>query len=173
MILQMGCEAVDNQSQNRVYVTMMVDALKKKENVLTLLLEKTREQEMLLRSDELDEDEFSATIEEKGNGLDDLNQIDEGFDALFKMVKQEMTSHREQYRSQIKEMQTLIGRVSDLGVQIQALEQQNSERFKMYLSNKRKEIREFHVNNRTATSYYQNMANVHTPDQSYFFDEQK
>ena len=72
MILQMGCEAVDNQNQNRVYVTMMVDALKKKENVLTFLLEKTREQEMLLRSDELDEDEFSETIEEKGNGLDDL-----------------------------------------------------------------------------------------------------
>ena len=123
----MGCEAVDNQNQNRVYVTMMVDALKKKENVLTFLLEKTREQEMLLRSDELDEDKFSATIEEKGNSLDELNQIDEGFDALFKMVKQEMTSHREQYRSQIKEMQTLIGRVSDLGVQIQALEQQNSD----------------------------------------------
>ena len=47
---------MDNQNQNRVYVTMMVDALKKKENVLTFLLEKTREQEMLLRSDELDED---------------------------------------------------------------------------------------------------------------------
>lgn len=167
----MGCEAVDNQ--NRVYVTMMVDTLKKKEDVLTYLLEKTREQEMLLRSDELDQDAFSITIEEKGNGLDDLNEIDEGFDALFKTVKQELMSHREEYRDQIKEMQTLIGKISDLGVQIQALEQQNSERFKMYLSDKRKEIRDFHVNSRTATSYYQNMANVHTPDQSYFFNEQK
>lgn len=164
---------MDNQSQKRVYVTMMVDALKKKERVLEFLLEKTREQEMLLRAEELDQSGFSVTIEEKGIKIDELNELDEGFDALFKMVKQEIVAHREEYRADIEQMQNLIGRISDLGVQIQALEHQNSERFKMYLSGKRKEIRDFHMSNRTASTYYQNMANVHTPDQSYFFDKSK
>ena len=169
----MGCDAVDNQSQSRVYVTMMVDTLKKKEQILRSLLQRTKEQETLLRSEELDQDEFSATIEAKGTEIDELNEIDEGFEALFQAVKQEITSNRDDYRSQIEAMQSLISEISDLGVQIQALEKQNSERFKMYLSDKRKEIHDFHVNNRTASNYYQNMANVHTTDQSYFFNEQK
>lgn len=170
---EMGCETVDNQSQNRVYVTMMVDTLKKKEQILRSLLKRTREQEALLRSEDLDQDEFSATIEAKGTEIDELNEIDEGFDALFKSVKQEITSNRNAYRSQIVEMQSLISEISDLGVEIQALEKQNSERFKMYLSDKRKEIHDFHVNSRTAANYYQNMANVHTADKTYFFDKHK
>lgn len=164
---------MDNQSQNRVYVTMMVDTLKKKEQILRSLLERTKEQEALLRSEELDQDEFSATIEAKGTEIDELNEIDEGFDVLFKAVKQEFTSNRDEYRSQVVEMQSLISKISDLGVQIEALEKQNSERFKMYLSDKRREIHDFHVNNRTASNYYQNMANAHTTDQSYFFNKQK
>ena len=164
---------MDNQGQNSVYVTMMVDTLKKKEQILRSLLERTKEQETLLRSEELDQDAFTATIEAKGSEIDEINEIDEGFDVLFRSVKQEFASNRDEYRSQIKEMQSLIGEISDLGVQIQALEKQNSERFKMYLSDKRKEIHDFHVNSRTASNYYQNMANAHTTDQSYFFNKQK
>ena len=161
------------QSQNRVYVSMMVDALKRKRDILELLLEKTREQEILLRSDELNSERFNAIIDEKGEGIDEINTIDEGFDALFRQVKKEITADRLSYKQEIEEMQELIARVSELGVQIQALEHQNSERFKMYLARQRKIIRDFHVNNRTASNYYQNMANVHKPEQSYFFDTAK
>ena len=161
------------QGQNRVYVSMMVDALKRKRDILELLLEKTREQEILLRSDELNSERFNAIIDEKGDGIDEINTIDEGFDALFRQVKKEITADRLSYKREIEEMQELIARVSELGVQIQALEHQNSERFKMYLARQRKIIRDFHVNNRTASNYYQNMANVHKPEQSYFFDATK
>ena len=77
------------------------------------------------------------------------------------------------YKGEIQEMQKLIGEVSELGIQIQALEHQNSGHFKVYLANQRKAIKEFHVNNKTASRYYKNMANTHKSEQSYFFNEAK
>ena len=70
-------------------------------------------------------------------------------------------------------MQGRIRRVSDLGMKIQVLERQNSERLNGYLSRKKNEIREARVNGRTASSYYQNMANAHKSNQSYYLNEVK
>ncbi len=164
---------MNGESQNSVYVHMMVDALKKKKKILTFLQEKTKEQETLLKDEEMDIDIFQRIIDEKGEKIEELNQLDEGFDNLFRQVEKEITSNRENYREEIMEMQQLIGEVSEMGIQIQALEHQNSGHFKVYLANQRKNIREFHMSNRTASSYYQNMANVHKPEQSYFFNETK
>lgn len=161
------------QDRNSVYVNMMVDSLSRKKRILEFILKKTREQELLLKDDEMDPDEFHAIIDEKGELIDELNKIDAGFDTLFSYVEKEINENRMAYRTQIEKMQRLIGEVSELGIQIQALEHQNSGHFKVYLANQRKSIREFHVNNRTTTSYYQNMANAPKPEQSYFFNKTK
>ncbi len=159
--------------QNSIYVNMMVDVLKRKERILTDLLEKTREQEELLKQEEMDQERFHEILDEKGELIEELNEIDEGFDALFQKVEQEIRTRREQYRDHIAEMQKRIGVVSELGIQIQALESQNSEHLKVYLAAQRKRIREFHVNQKTASNYYQNMANTHRNEQSYYFNEKK
>ncbi len=152
---------------------MMVDTLQRKKRLLSLILKGTREQETLLKDDELDMDRFNEIIEEKGQHIDELNKIDEGFDSLFRYVEKEINQNRMAYKKEIQDMQKLIGEVSELGIQIQALEHQNSGHFKVYLAEQRKMIRDFHVNNRTVSSYYQNMANTHKPEQSYFFSETK
>lgn len=169
----MGCEAMGNENENSVYVHMMVDSLKRKKQILLTLLSLTREQELLLKDDELDADRFSAIIEEKGGQIDALNKIDEGFDTLFQYVKREIHANRMAYQSQIQAMQKLIGEVSELGIQVEALEHQNSGHFKVYLANQRKNIRDFHLNNKSASSYVQNMANAYAPDQSVFFNQTK
>lgn len=161
------------QDKSSVYVNMMVDSLSRKKRILEFILQKTREQEILLKDDEMDPDKFQAIIDEKGEQIDELNKIDEGFDTLFSYVEKEINENRMAYRTQIEQMQKLIGEVSELGIQIQALEHQNSGHFKVYLANQRKAIREFHVNNRTTASYYQNMANAPKPEQSYFFNRTK
>ena len=158
---------------NRTYVDMMVDVLQRKRTILERLLVDTREQEKLLRDEKMDVDAFNALVDNKGTQIDQLNEIDEGFDALFQRVKSEIVSHCEEYRSQIEELQKLITELSSLGVSIQALEQQNSQRFKAFLARERQGIRDFHVNNRTASAYYQNMPNIHRDNQSYFLNERK
>ena len=91
---------------------------------------------------------------------------------MFRTVKSEIQADRESYRTEIQEMQKYIASVSDLSVKIQALEHQNSERMKIYLANQKKIIRDFRVNNKTATSYYKNMTNTNAA-QSYFFNQTK
>lgn len=164
---------MEQENTNGVYVNMMVDSLNRKKRILEYILVKTREQENLLKDEEMDPDAFQAIIDEKGDQIDELNKIDEGFDTLFSYVEKEIKDNRMVYRAQIERMQQLIGEVSELGIQVQALEHQNSGHFKVYLANQRKAIREFHVNNRTTSSYYQNMANVPKTEQSYFFDKTK
>lgn len=164
---------MEGRNRNAVYVDMMVDTLKKKESLLRFLYTKTKEQEILLKEDVLDADAFEKTVEEKGAKIADLDELDSGFDRLFAYVKKEMMNNREQYREQIQQMQRLISEVSDLGVSIQALENQNSMRFRAYLARERKAIRDFNVNRRTTANYYQNMTNINRPEQSYFFNEKK
>ena len=160
-------------SNNSVYVRMMVDVLKRKEKILQQILEQTKEQEVILKQEDVDYDRFQELLDEKGRQIDELNQIDEGFDALFKKVEKEITVHKENYLTEIVTMQKLISAVSDLGLRIQALEAQNSERFKIYLASKRKQIHDYHVNSQTASRYYQNMANSHRPEQSHYFNEKQ
>lgn len=162
-----------NMSQNRVYVNMMRDTLKRKKEILLILLNETRQQEQMLKSDEIDEKMFTSIIEDKGLQIDELNKMDEGFDTLFKYVEREIESNRFAYKEEIQEMQKLIAEVSELGVQVQALEHQNAAHFKVYLANQKKIIREFHLNKKTSSSYYQNMLNSHKAEQSYFFDQIK
>lgn len=158
---------------NSVYVSMMVDVLRRKERILSDIYERTKEQEWLLKEENLDQERFQDTLKDKGKLINELNEIDEGFDALFRKVEQEIIAHRDAYRNRIEEMQKYISAVSELGIQIQALESQNSKHLKVYLASQRRRIREFHVNNKTASSYYQNMANTHRPEQSYYFNEKQ
>lgn len=161
------------ENENRVYVNMMEDSLERKKRVLMRLLEQTREQEQLLRDEGMNPDRFLEILDEKGTQIDELNRLDEGFDRLFQAVEKEINANRSAYESQIRRMQKLIGEVTELGIQIQALEHQNSGHLKVYLANQRKEIREFHLNNRTAASYFQNMANAGSGNEPYYFDKTK
>lgn len=169
----MGCGQLEKEYENSVYVRMMADSLKKKEDILEFLYKKTAEQETILRSDEPDLEQFQQTIDEKGSQITQLDQLDQGFDTLFRLVEKEIQENRDNYKEEIMEMQDQIRRVSDLSMKIQVLERQNSERLKGFLAKKKGEIREARMNGRTASSYYQNMANAHKSDQSYYLNEIK
>ena len=163
---------MSRENRNGVYVSMMVDSLRNKKKVLEELLDLTRRQEVLLKG-EFDADLFNELLHQKGSKIDVLNELDEGFDSLFRSVKEEVTANKMLYKEEIMQMQDLIRANSEIGVTIQSLEHHNSERYKMYLAKEKESIRAYHVNQRTASAYYQNMANVHKNDASYFFDKTK
>ena len=156
-----------------VYVNMMVDTLERKKAILQQILHQTKEQETLLKDEDMDVDAFQRILDLKGEEIEKLNQLDEGFDTLFHHVEKEINENRMAYKSRIRKMQKLINEVSEMGIRIQALEHQNSGHFKIYLANQKQVVKKFHTNNRTAANYYQNMANAHKPGSSYFFNETK
>ena len=95
---------MERRNENSVYVNMMVDTLKRKKQILLFLLEKTKEQESLLKDEEMNPEEFTKTIEEKGDQIDEINRMDEGFDTLFKHVEKEILANRMAYKEQIQQI---------------------------------------------------------------------
>ena len=98
-------------AREEVYVSMMVDTLERKKIILEKLLHQTREQETLLKDEEMDVETFQNIIDQKGEEIEKLNQMDEGFDTLFRHVEKEITANRMTYKKQILQMQNLINEV--------------------------------------------------------------
>ena len=160
-------------ADNGVYVSMMIDSLNKKKEILTVLYEQTKEQESLLLDGKMDVDRFEALLDEKGKGIDELNSLDNGFDSLFKKLGQELTVNRGAYEKEILQMKGLISEITELGSGITVLEKRNHDRFAAYISDERKKLREANRSQQTAETYAQNMAGYHKPGASYFVNEKK
>lgn len=156
-----------------VYVSVLQDSLRNKWEVLKEILELTQEQEKVLCAQKVHLEEFDRLVQEKGTLLERLDELDRGFEEIFGKVGTALKEQSGQYKPQILELQNYIRTITECSVKIQALEKKNKERFTAVIAQERREIRDFKVSNKTATSYYQNMANQHHEWQSYFVDKKK
>lgn len=150
----------------------MIQSLNRKREVLEQIIECTQGQELVLREEEVDLDDFGDLIDEKQKWIEQLNLLDTGFEKLFERMQEEIQLRREQYKEEIIEMQGLIKEITDLSVVLQTSELRNKVRFEQYSMKKKKEIKAFKMSNTSASKYYQNMANQHQ-GQSYFLDKKK
>jgi len=160
------------ETKGITYIRMMIDVLSKKEVHLEKLLELTTEQEALLKKEEFNEAEFALLIEKKSENLRKLDEFDNGFQSIYNRVAEELKNNKDEYKEQILEMQTLITRVTDLGVKLSALEEKNKNALELKFREKRQDIRQFKVSKQTADKYYKNMIGMQT-GASYFMDQKK
>lgn len=160
------------ETKGITYIRMMLDILGKKENHLASLLELTTAQEQLLKGEEFIEEEFTELIAKKRGHLLKIEEADNGFQAIYNRVAEEMKNKKDEYKDQIIEMQSLITRVTDLGVKLSALEEKNKTALEANLQGKRQNIRQFKVSKQTADKYYKNMIGMQT-GASYFMDQKK
>lgn len=156
-----------------VYITVLHDSLSRKVDVVKEILKYTKEQNVILSSDDVDIDRFDDIISEKDILIKKLEELDRGFDSTFDRVKDELKNNKEIYKSQILEMQNYIRVITDLSVEIESLEQSNKDMFADFLRGERKEIKKFNINNKIAASYNSNMPNQHQDWQSYFLYKKK
>jgi len=160
------------ETKGITYIRMMIDVLSKKEVHLEKLLELTTEQEALLKKEEFNEAEFALLIEKKSENLRKLDEFDNGFQSIYNRVAEELKNNKDEYKEQILEMQTLITRVTDLGVKLSALEEKNKNALELKFREKRQDIRQFKVSKQTADKYYKNMIGMQT-GASYFMDQKQ
>ena len=161
---------MDNSS---VFISVLHDSLSRKVEIVKEIIELTKEQSRILSAQDMDSDRFDDIIDEKGVRIDEMLEIDKGFNVTFERVRDILQNNKEEYRSQIIEMQNFIRVITDMSVEIEFLEQSNKTMFADFLHGKRKEIRKFNVNNKIAASYNNNMPNQHQDWQSYFLDKKK
>ena len=163
---------METGARNATYTRMLLDVLEKKEFYLQGLLDLTRQQENLLKKAEFDELEFSRLVDDKDKVIKKIEELDNGFQAIYNRVQREFVENKEAYREQILELQELITRITNLGVKIAALEEKNRGELEFCLQGKKKHIRQFKVGKQAADRYYKNMIGLQ-PGKSFFMDQKK
>lgn len=147
---------------------ILAESLEKKIQVLQEIQEYNKRQEQCFLSETVDLDGFDAAVEEKGKLIEKLSRLDEGFEILYEKLSSQLRDNREKYASQIKELQQLITRVTELGVTIQAQEARNKQLVERFFAKERDGIRKGRRASKAAYEYYKRASNTsYVPPQIY------
>lgn len=140
------------------YLQVLEESLHKKMESLNRIEELCNRQEKMLRAESVSEEEFDASIEEKGKLIEELTRLDDGFENLYNRIKEQLSGGREKYRAQIAVLQKLISEVTDKSVSIQAKEARNKALAETFFINRRKEIKSSRRSSKAAIDYYRSMS---------------
>lgn len=146
------------------YIQMMLESLQKKEQVLDGLLVQSEKQKEVLSAQEVDWDSFDQITVVKGELIDELLKLDEGFDALFERVKEPLTAQKDVYKTEIGFMQATIRSLTDKSAELEALEQRNKKMVESRMLESRQAIRQSKLGSQAAMQYYQRMNRINTID---------
>ena len=163
---------IDSMGQDDVYLSLLEKSLEKKAAILDKLIELTEKQKTLINQEQLDFDQFDSIVNEKSELIQQINELDNGFEQLYQRVRDELNANPGSFKNQIERLKQLITDVTDKGVRLQVMEKHNKDMMDSYLRSKRENIKSFKVNSKAAAKYYSNINNA-TMDSSYFFDKKK
>jgi len=154
------------------HLNILAESLDKKIQVLQEIQEYNNMQEASFKEDRANLDDFDQAVERKGELIEQLNKLDEGFEILYNNLAEQLKENREKYAAQIKELQQKIKQVTELGVAIQAQEQRNKALVEQFFARERQGIRQGRQSSKVAYDYYKNMNQTHfVPPQ--FMDSKK
>ena len=111
----------------KLYIHILVESLEKKIRILDGIISANQEQREGLEDPNLDPDDFDKTVEKKAEYIDQLDQLDKGFEELFARVREELNTNRSKYKTEIETMQGLIRSITDKSLMIERQEVQNKE----------------------------------------------
>ena len=154
------------------YLDILKDSLEKKLVILTKIEKKSLEQSEMLKEPDVDLYSIDLNMDDKVKLIDEINQLDEGFDSLYDRIKNELVNEKDNYRKEIKSIQELIAKVTEKSSVIQAIEARNKSQIDVLLADRKKEIQSKKSAMSVARDYYQNMNKVKnvTPQ---FLDKKK
>lgn len=154
------------------YIKMMLDSLIKKEDLLNQIVAYNQQQKELAEAEKMDMDAFSVLVDKKQGLILEIQKLDDGFQALYDRIKEELTSRKGLYKIEIMQMQDYIKRLSDLSIKIQAQEEQNRQLLQVHFSQMKKDVKIAKKSVKVATDYYKSMSKLNVVD-SQFVDKKK
>lgn len=153
--------------QNKEYISILCQSLEKKEQILQMIIEKNKEQRIILTDKAQPPERLEENLKEKGDLIERLNQLDEGFEQVYNRVRDILNKEKESYKEEIRRMQELIRSITDKSATVQAQEQRNKDLAEKKFASVKKEIRQVRTSNKVASQYYKNMTNTNTVDAQY------
>lgn len=157
---------------NNLYITILIESLEKKIRILDEIILANQEQREGLEDPNLDPDDFDKIVEKKSEYIEQLDQLDNGFEELFARVRDELNENREKYKEQIHTMQDFIRKITDKSLMIQKQEAQNKELMQQKFAAVRSQAREVRKSQKIVNQYYKNMMKTNYVDPQ-FMDNKK
>jgi len=157
---------------NKTYLTLLTDTIQKKEKLLEELILDTIKQSSCFKGEDFDEEAFDSLYEEKMAALRQIEVLDEGFLSLYERMKDELKFERYTYETEIKHLQERIKKITEKGIKLQQLENDNKLKFERMIQLKRSKIKEYNVSKKSAAAYYNNMMKQFSGD-SVFYTQKK
>lgn len=149
------------------YVTILKDSLEKKVKVLKEIEQLNIEQQKILEENEADLEAWEANTDAKGQQIEELNLLDTGFEELYEKVRVPLSEQKELYREEIKSMQKLIARITELSVNIKVQEQRNKDLAMRQFGHMRKQIKTVKQSKRVAKLYDTSMKKLNYVDAQF------
>ena len=139
------------------YISIMLQSLKKKAAVLDEIIRLDDLQKDRLTDSECPVKDFDQTVEDKGKLIEQLGQLDSGFEKLYAQVSEELQDNKEQYADEIRQMQTLIRSITDKSVKIQGQEARNKDLMMQKFGVIKKHAKNVRMKSKAFTGYYKTM----------------
>ena len=146
------------------YLFMLRDSLVKKEKILIDLIAKSEEQAEIVKTEEVDWDEFNRIVEEKGALIEEIMKLDDGFELVFGRIKEGLEENKEKYKDTILEIKSLVKSVTEKSATLQSTEQRNKTAIENAFSAARREIKQSKLSQKAAVDYYNKMNRINTID---------
>ncbi|MDD3413801.1 MAG: flagellar protein FliT [Lachnospiraceae bacterium] len=157
---------------NNNYILILIESLQKKIKVLDEIIVKNTEQTSLVSKKDLDLEKFDKNVDEKEKLIEELNLLDQGFEAVYDRIKEEFISNKNLYKKEISTLQDLISQITEKSMKIQAEEERNRKMIVSHMALEKNKIRQAKTNSKVATNYYTSMKNINTVDPQ-FMDKKK
>ncbi len=155
------------------YLLILEESLNKKIAVLQKIEAENKKQEAILKEDDVVMEELDESFDRKGELIEELNRLDQGFENLYDRIKEQLLKNREQYKQQIGVLQQLISRITDISVSIQAQESRNKRAVEKYFADTRQKIQTGRQNSKAAFDYYNRMSGSGSTVAPRFMDKKQ
>lgn len=151
---------------------MLIESLKKKIGIMDNILLASKEQEKLANSTEFDSERFDELFDQKDVLLKEMGELDQGFDATFSRIRDELLDNKEKYRDEILQLQQLIRATVDRGAEISATETRTKDSLSNVMKRQKQDLAKRKVSSKTVMDYYKTSSQLNHVE-PFFMDQKK
>lgn len=151
---------------------MLIESLKKKIGIMDNILLASKEQEKLANSTEFDSERFDELFDQKDVLLKEMGELDQGFDATFSRIRDELLDNKEKYKDEILQLQQLIRATVDHGAEIAATESRTKDSLGNVMKRQKQDLAKRKVSSKTVMDYYKTSSQLNHVE-PFFMDQKK
>ncbi len=158
---------------NNSYITILIESLEKKSEVLDKVIETDAEQTEIISKEDPDMDALSKNMDVIGELALELEKLDDGFESVYEKVREELLANKSAYSKEIKRMQELITEVTEKTVKVQTTETRNKNKVVQMFKNERRKLGTRRQSARVINDYKHMVNNLDKQAEPFFMDSKQ